>query len=92
MATLNFIKSSSCFFAEADEWRRLCGRSASSALLIVDGQSVKNTDTAFRFAREGAVNVFYWVDGKFGYALSAGIDKGELAKVATAVYDQLDQK
>mgnify|MGYP003421554097 len=46
LATLNFIKSSSCFFAEADEWRRLCGRSASSALLIVDGQSVKNTDTA----------------------------------------------
>jgi len=43
----------------------------------------------FRFAREGEINVFYWVDGKFGYALSAAIDKGELARVATAVYEQL---
>jgi anti-sigma factor RsiW len=43
----------------------------------------------FRFAREGEINVFYWVDGSFGYALSAAIDKGELARVATAVYAQL---
>ena len=49
-------------------------------------------DTAFRFAREGSVNVFYWVDGSFGYALSAGIDKGRLAEVAKAVYDQLEAR
>ena len=60
--------------------------------LYVTTESIEMRDTGFRFAREGPVNVFYWVDGKFGYALSAGIDKGELAKVATAVYDQLDQK
>lgn len=60
--------------------------------LYVTTESVEKRDTGFRFAREGPVNVFYWVDGKFGYALSAGIDKGELAKVATAVYDQLEQK
>ena len=60
--------------------------------LYVTTESAEKRDTGFRFAREGLVNVFYWVDGKFGYALSAGIDKGELAKVATAVYDQLDQK
>ncbi len=60
--------------------------------LYVTTESIEKRDTGFRFAREGPVNVFYWVDGKFGYALSAGIDKGELAKVATAVYDQLDQK
>lgn len=60
--------------------------------LYVTTESTEKRDTGFRFAREGPVNVFYWVDGKFGYALSAGIDKGELAKVATAVYDQLDQK
>jgi len=60
--------------------------------LYVTTESTEKRDTGFRFAREGLVNVFYWVDGKFGYALSAGIDKGELAKVATAVYDQLDQK
>jgi anti-sigma factor RsiW len=60
--------------------------------LYVTTESAGKPETGFRFAREGQVNVFYWVDGKFGYALSAGIDKGELAKVATAVYDQLEQK
>jgi len=60
--------------------------------LYVSTENTGGRDTGFRFAREGQVNVFYWVDGKFGYALSAGIDKGELARVATAVYDQLEHK
>jgi anti-sigma factor RsiW len=49
-------------------------------------------DTAFRFAQEGPVNVFYWVDGPFAYALSAGIGKAELARLATAVYSQLQAR
>ena len=60
--------------------------------LYVSTENTANQDTGFRFAQEGPVNVFYWIDGKFGYALSAGIDKGELARVATAVYDQLEHK
>ena len=48
--------------------------------------------TGFRFASEGGLNVFYWIDGRFGYALSAAIPKGELAAVATAVYEQLMPK
>lgn len=60
--------------------------------LYVSTENTVSHDAGFRFAREGPVNVFYWVDGKFGYALSAGIDKGELARVATAVYDQLEHK
>ena len=48
-----------------------------------------NQDTAFRFAREGSVNVFYWVDGTFGYAISADADKAELARVSGEVYQQL---
>jgi len=60
--------------------------------LYVSTENKDNKDTAFRFAQEGPVNVFYWIDGKFGYALSAGIDKGELARIATAVYAQLDEK
>lgn len=58
--------------------------------LYVSTEQAQNKDTGFRFAKEGPVNVFYWIDGKFGYALSAGIDKGELARVATAVYEQLE--
>ena len=60
--------------------------------LYVTTENTANQDTGFRFAQEGPVNVFYWIDGKFGYALSAGIDKSELARVATAVYDQLEHE
>jgi anti-sigma factor RsiW len=60
--------------------------------LDVTTEDASNRDTGFRFAKEGPVNVFYWIDGKFGYALSAGIDKGELARVASAVYDQLEPR
>ncbi len=60
--------------------------------LYVTTENAAQPDAGFRFAREGPVNVFYWVDGKFGYALSASTAKGELAKVATAVYDQLEAK
>lgn len=59
--------------------------------LYVSTDQSRNKDTGFRFAQEGPVNVFYWIDGKFGYALSAGISKRELARVATAVYEQLEK-
>lgn len=47
--------------------------------------------TAFRFAKEGAVSVFYWIDQDCGYALSGDIDKPALARIATAVYRQLEE-
>jgi anti-sigma factor RsiW len=47
--------------------------------------------TAFRFAQEGPVSVFYWVDKDCGYALSGEVDKPALARVASAVYRQLEQ-
>lgn len=60
--------------------------------LYVSTENSGHRDTAFRFAQEGPVNVFYWIDGEFGYALSAGIPKDELAKVAAAVYAQLEPR
>lgn len=59
--------------------------------VYVSTEQAQNTDTGFRFAQEGPVNVFYWIDGKFGYALSAGIKKGELARVASVVYEQIEK-
>ncbi len=47
------------------------------------------TMAAFRYAREGEISVFYWVDGHFGYALSGAMPKDELLQVATVVYRQL---
>lgn len=45
--------------------------------------------TGFRFAQQGSVNVFYWVDGAFGYAISAEADRSALAAVSAEVYRQL---
>ncbi|WP_426341119.1 anti-sigma factor family protein [Pseudoduganella sp. S-14] len=57
-------------------------------LYVSSGQQ-QNRDTGFRFAQEGNVGVFYWIDGSFGYALSAAVGKKELSQVANAVYEQL---
>ena len=46
--------------------------------------------TAFRFAQEGPVAVFYWIDRDCGYALSGEFDRATLTRVATAVYKQLE--
>jgi anti-sigma factor RsiW len=46
-------------------------------------------ETAFRFGRDGPVNVFYWVDKNFGYAISGGADRNELMRVSKEVYRQL---
>lgn len=53
---------------------------------------MRPTATLASAAREGPVNVFYWIDRKFGYTLSAAIDKRELARVASAVYDQTEPR
>ncbi len=45
--------------------------------------------TAFRFASEGEVSSFYWVDGHWGYAISAGVERQVLAEVSAEVFRQL---
>ncbi|MBK6971530.1 MAG: anti-sigma factor [Sterolibacteriaceae bacterium] len=49
-----------------------------------------NRETAFRFAQEGKVGVFYWLDGKLGYALSGEQSKADLMRVVDSVYRQLN--
>ncbi len=63
---------------------------AASAVGKGDGPTVGST-TAFRFATEGRVNVFYWVDGPFGYALSTEAPKPVLERVSSAVWAQLQR-
>jgi anti-sigma factor RsiW len=46
--------------------------------------------TAFQFAQEGNVTVFYWIDGDCGYALSGDLDRATLTRIATSVYKQLE--
>src|SRR6185436_17420873 len=59
--------------------------------LYVRADMGANRSTAFRYAREGTVGVFYWVDSKVGYAVSsADISKEDLLNVANAAYQQLN--
>jgi anti-sigma factor RsiW len=59
--------------------------------LYVRAEASKNRETAFRYARENNVGVFYWIDRDCGYALaSADLNREELLRVATLVYKQLE--
>ena len=46
-------------------------------------------DTAFRYAIENGVGVFYWIDDDCGYAISGTLDRAQLLKIAHVVYGQL---
>ena len=52
---------------------------------LVGGQA----QTAFQFGHDGPVNVFYWVDRNFGYAISSNAERSELMRVVQEVYRQL---
>lgn len=58
--------------------------------LYVTKPGKNDNTTAFRFAQEGPVSVFYWIDRDCGYALSGDIEKPLLARVASSVYRQLE--
>jgi anti-sigma factor RsiW len=58
--------------------------------LYVSLRDAEPRDTAFRFSQEDKVAVFYWIDGKLGYALSGELDRASLLAVATVVYRQLN--
>ena len=58
--------------------------------LYVSARDAEPRDTAFRFSQEDRVAVFYWIDGKLGYALSGEMDRARLLAVATVVYRQLN--
>jgi len=53
--------------------------------------NASSPETAFRFATEDQLSVFYWVDGGMGYALSAKLPRDGLLRIAELVYRQLQQ-
>ncbi len=46
-------------------------------------------ESGFRYAVEGGVGVFYWIDDDCGYAISGQLDKPLLLQIARSVYGQL---
>lgn len=69
------------FMYQNDEKKRL------TLYVRVDADAA--SETAFRFAQEKNIGVFYWVDRKLGYALSGDLEKAQLLRIANAVYKQL---
>ncbi|VXC74041.1 Transmembrane transcriptional regulator (Anti-sigma factor) [Burkholderia sp. 8Y] len=57
--------------------------------LNVSHRKVSRDVTAFKLYQDGSVNVFYWVDGDFGYAVSGAIPRPQLLQVSHDVYEQL---
>jgi anti-sigma factor RsiW len=57
--------------------------------LLVRKDGSPSRETAFRYAFEDGVGVFYWIDDVCGYALSGRIDRGQLLAIARVVYGQL---
>jgi anti-sigma factor RsiW len=47
--------------------------------------------TAFRFARNGDIRLFYWIEGPLGYALVGKLERTRLLKIATAVYHDINR-
>jgi anti-sigma factor RsiW len=46
-------------------------------------------EAAFRYAIEGGIGVYYWIDDQCGYALSGTLDRTQLLAIGRLVYGQL---
>lgn len=57
--------------------------------LYVQPRSPEAQDTRFRHAHEDGIDVFYWIDGRFGYALSGNTGRDDMLRLSTLVYRQL---
>jgi len=47
------------------------------------------TEAAFRFAEHGEFGAFYWIDHSLAYALAGRLEREELMRLATSIYNQL---
>lgn len=63
---------------------------AGKRLTLYVSTDVDNRDTAFRYAAQNGVHVFYWIDQNLGYALSGDLPKPDMLRVARSVYEQIN--
>ena len=59
--------------------------------MYVRGMAEPTPETAFRFAEQGLVNTFYWVEGDWGYALSGELARAQLLQIAHATHSRLSR-
>src|SRR5206468_10078536 len=60
--------------------------------LQVRWQDAHASDTAFRYAVEDGVGVFYWIDDSCSYAISGSVDRAQLLAIARVVYGQIAEQ
>ncbi|HEX7913125.1 MAG TPA: anti-sigma factor [Paraburkholderia sp.] len=65
------------------------GPNGERVTLCISRRKQNANTTAFKLYQDGPVNVFYWIDGDFGYAVSGGIDRAQLLQLSHDVYAQL---
>lgn len=56
--------------------------------LYVRREAPTAADTAFRYAQENGIDVFYWTDSRFGYALSGSTGREAMLSLGGLVYKQ----
>ena len=57
--------------------------------LCISNRKLSSNTTAFKLFQDGSVNVFYWIDGAFGYSVSGALDRKVLLELAHDAYAQL---
>lgn len=65
-------------------------RSQGTRLTLFVRRDAQGNDTAFRFAQDGGLSTFYWVDRGYGYALSGDQSREFMLTLADSVYRQLN--
>ncbi len=59
-------------------------------ITVLAGRNDANRTTSFRYATEGTIETFYWIDGPVGYALSGEISRERLREIAEECYRQFE--
>ena len=57
--------------------------------LLVRKDAENSRETAFRYAVEDGVGVYYWLEENCSYALSGNLDRAQLLALGRVVYGQL---
>lgn len=57
-------------------------------LYVRPGSGSAKGESGFRYARENGIDVFYWIDGHLGYALSGDTGRASMLAIAELVYRQ----
>jgi len=57
-------------------------------LTVLVGHNTETTTTSFRFASNGDIETFYWIDGSLGYTVTGEISREMLQQVAEECYKQ----